>query len=147
MKFNWGTGILSFIILFLVGIGTMVFIAFQQDINLVHSDYYPKEVDYQSMIDKVKNTNKLKGEMKITLNHGTIEVAFPDEFRFNEISGDILLYRPSHFTEDLTLPIQLSDDGIQQLSSEGMLKGKYIVKVEWLFDSTEYYFEESIHVE
>ncbi len=146
MKFNWGTGIAIIIILFVMGIGTMVYISFQQGINLVHKDYYPKGIDHQKMIDKLNNTNKLKGEMKVVLNSNMLEVSFPDEFRFDEIYGDILLYRPSDFTEDLAFPIQLSDDGIQQLSIEGMLKGKYIVKVEWVCDGTEYYFEESIHI-
>lgn len=147
MKFNWGTGIVIFIILFVTGMGVMVFIAFQQDINLVHKDYYPKGIDHQTMIEKVNRTNKLTGEMNVSINNNLIEVAFPEDFRFDEIEGDILLYRPSDFNEDLVYPIKLTDDGVQQVSIEGLIKGKYIVMVEWSHDGTDYYFEESIHIE
>jgi hypothetical protein len=146
MKFNWGTGILIVIILFVMGIGTMVYIAFQHDINLVHKDYYPREIDHQSMIEKVKNTNKLVGKMKVNINDGLIEVVFPNDFRFDQIEGKVLLYRPSDFNKDLAFPIQLSEKGLQHFTTDGMLKGKYIVKVEWAYDGIDYYFEESIHV-
>ena len=146
MKFNWGTGIVIFIILFVSGIGTLVYISFQQDINLVHKDYYPREIEHQKMIDKVNNTNNLEGEIKILLSDSMVEVTFPNEFRFDEIEGEILFYRPSDFNEDLTFPIQLSEKGTQHISTDGLLSGKYIIKVEWAFGETEYYFEESIHV-
>jgi hypothetical protein len=146
MKFNWGTGILIFIIIFVSGIGTLVYISFQQDINLVHKDYYPREIEHQKMIDKVNNTNQLVGKIKILLSDSMVEVVFPNEFRFGEIDGEILFYRPSDFNEDLAFPIQLSDKGTQHISTDGLLLGKYIIKVEWVFGETEYYFEEAIHV-
>jgi len=146
MKFNWGTGIVIFIILFVMGIGSMVYISFQQDINLVHKDYYPRGIDHQSMIEKVENVNKLKGEVKVTLDHDQIEVSFPDDFQFDEIEGGILLYRPSDFNEDLSFPIQVSALGIQHISTKKLQKGKYIVKVEWAYGETEYYIEKPVHV-
>ena len=46
-KFNWGTGILITIIIFMViTIGTVVFLM-NQDVDLVTSDYYNKGIQHQ----------------------------------------------------------------------------------------------------
>ena len=146
MKFNWGTGILIFIILFVSGIGLLVYISFQQKINLVYEDYYPKEIVHQEMIEKVKNTSRLTAKINITCGDDSIEVAFPDIFRYDKVTGSILLYRPSDFEKDLTFPIKLSETGAQNISVSGLLKGRYIVKVDWSYNDTGYYYEHSIHV-
>ena len=146
MKFNWGTGIVIFIIIFVSGIGTMVYISFQQKINLVHKDYYPREIEHQKMIEKVRNTNQLDGKMAVACTNDMVEVGFPDVFQFDKIEGKIQLYRPSDFAKDVFFIINLSDSGTQYISTEGLEKGRYIVKVEWVHNQTEYYFEESIHV-
>ena len=42
VKFNWGTGVVIFLLLFLAAIITFVVFAFHQDVNMVHQDYYEK---------------------------------------------------------------------------------------------------------
>ena len=125
----------------------MVYISVKQNINLVHEDYYPKGIDHQQMIDKVDNTNTLIGEIQITQKVGAVEIIFPDDFEFSNIMGEVLFYRPSDFNEDLAFKIQLSNDGKQSYSTEGMKKGKWVVQLEWIYGETEYYFEKAIHVE
>ena len=46
MKFNWGTGIFTFIIIFLLLCVAFIIFAVRQGVNLVHDDYYEKGVDY-----------------------------------------------------------------------------------------------------
>ena len=50
-KFNWGHGILIAIILFLAGIGAMVFISMKQNnsIELIEDNYYEKELVFQAL--------------------------------------------------------------------------------------------------
>ena len=50
MKFNWGTGIFIFLILFVVGGVGFVIFTLQFDVNLVHKDYYEKGVDYSEQM-------------------------------------------------------------------------------------------------
>ena len=51
MKFNWGTGILIFLILFLMAAAVFIGFAMRQDVNLVHEDYYEKGVDYERQMN------------------------------------------------------------------------------------------------
>jgi hypothetical protein len=127
--------------------GVMVYISVKQDINLVHEDYYPKGIAHEDMIQKARNTYTLNGEMKVTLANEIIEIAFPMDFQFDEIVGEVRFYRPSSHNDDEFYEIQLSDSGKQTFSTEGMKMGKYIVQLEWLYGDTEYYFEKAIHVE
>ena len=146
MKFNWGTGIFIFIIIFVSGIGSLIYISFQHDINLVYKDYYPREIDHQRMIEKVRNTKQLDGRIAVTCVNNIVEVGFPEIFRFDKIEGEIQLYRPSDFNKDEVFIINLSDSGTQKISTNGLQKGRYIVKIEWAYNETDYYFEKPIHV-
>ena len=53
MKFDWGTGILIFLILFLLAAAAFMVFAFKQDVNLVYKDYYNKGVDYTEQMDVI----------------------------------------------------------------------------------------------
>ena len=50
MKFNWGTGILIFLILFLLAAGLFIGFAMRQDVSLVHEDYYEKGADHSQQM-------------------------------------------------------------------------------------------------
>ncbi len=146
MKFNWGTGIVIVIILFVLGMSTLVYISVKQKINLVYKDYYPREIAHQTKIDKVNNSLLLKENIKISYQGGIIEIAFPSFFKFDEVKGQIQLYRPSDFEKDVYVALKLDQSGLQQLSAVDLDKGKYIVKVDWTYQGTSYYFEQDIHV-
>lgn len=146
MKFNWGTGIVIVIILFVIGMSTLVYISVKQKINLVYKDYYPRELAHQTKIDKVNNSHLLTESVKIVYKNGIIEVAFPSLFNFNEVKGEIQLYRPSDFEKDIFIAINLDTEGLQQISTAQLEKGKYIVKVDWTYKETPYFFEQDIHI-
>nr|NQU94395.1 FixH family protein [Bacteroidota bacterium] len=146
MKFNWGTGIVLVIIVFILGMAVMVFIAFRQNINLVHEDYYPKEIEHQQQIDKRKNARDLKEQITIKYTNDTIGIGFPSIFEYDKLLGKILLFRPSDNKKDILLQLALNKTGKQFVSTSGMEKGKYIVQVEWVYRDVWYYFEKDIHV-
>jgi len=59
MKLNWGTGIAIFIGLFIITMVGMVFKAGQQSHELVTTDYYAKELDFQHLLEKEKLTSTI----------------------------------------------------------------------------------------
>ncbi len=142
MKFNWGTGILIFIILFFIAIFSFVYFASTQKVNLVEDDYYPKELAYQNIIDKKNNTRSLPE--KITFEHrgNTLIISFPAIIESKKPGGTILLYRPSDYALDIEHTIDTDEEGRQFISTEQLLPGKYIIKIDWALDSIQYYQEE-----
>ena len=51
LKFNWGTGIFLFLVVFLLACAAFIYFAFTQDVNLVHKDYYEKGVNYTEQME------------------------------------------------------------------------------------------------
>ncbi len=146
MKFNWGTGIVIVIILFVIGMSTLVYISVKQKINLVYQDYYPRELAHQTKIDKVNNSHLLTKSVKISYQNGLIEVAFPSLFIFSEVKGEIQLYRPSDFEKDIFLAINLTAEGLQLIPTTQLDRGKYVVQVDWTYQDKPYFFEQDVHI-
>ncbi len=146
MKFNWGTGITLFIILFL-GACTWFFIYAQhQRIVFVEDDYYPKELKYEEKLQKMRNANELKDVFAIKVDQKNLAVKFPSDFKGIALTGTLLIYRPSDDGKDITVPVAIDTAMMQYFPVSRLSKGKYIVKAEWIAAGKSYYKEQEIYI-
>jgi hypothetical protein len=147
MKWNWGTKIFIAIILFMSLIIVLVIFSMRQTYYLVEKDYYPKGLEYQQKIDKEMNAKKI-GEMIHIENRGiALEIGFPTDFAPQSIKGEIIFYRPSDETKDVSVPIQL-DSTLQMIyNTSGLANGRYIIKFDYSVNDTGYYQESTIFIE
>jgi len=142
-KFNWGTGILITIIIFMViTISTVVFLM-NQDVDLVASDYYNKGIQHQDQIDRVNRANSMDETVKINPGNGFVRLIFPESFAQINFKGTIQFYRPSDSKKDFSIPLSVDTSGQQMISTQSIAKGYWKVKVYWTQDSIEYYKESS----
>jgi hypothetical protein len=142
-KFNWGTGILITIIVFMIiTIGTVVFLM-NQDVDLVVSDYYNKGIQHQDQIDRVNRTNSMDEAVQINPENGFVRLIFPKSFAQKNFNGTIQFYRPSNSKKDFSLPITIDTSAQQIVSTQSLDKGYWTVKLNWTQDSIEYYKEGS----
>ena len=142
-KFNWGTGILISIIVFMIiTIGTVVFLM-NQDVDLVASDYYDKGIQHQNQIDRENRTNSLSEAVQIIPENGFVRLAFPKSYSQKSLIGTIQFYRPSDSKKDLTLSISIDTSAQQSIPTQNLEKGYWKVKLNWTLDSMEYYKESS----
>ena len=146
MKINWGYSLFIVIILFLGGMGALVYITFQHKINLVNKDYYPLEIDYQQMINRKSNTMILKEKPSFKYINDKCVITFPDNFTFSEVTGEIQFYRPSDFEDDVIISLNLSNTGEQTYSTTELLQGNYIVKINWNYLEKDYYQEFELYI-
>jgi hypothetical protein len=144
MKFNWGTGITIFIILFFVA--TVSFVVFTTTVkfNLVEEDYYPKGLKYDEQRLKIAHTTALAQKVKVILDGKNLFIQFPDSFPGRSISGKVHIYRPSDETLDKTLEIAAGEGNTMAIPVNNMTKGKYLVKIDWQFNKIDYYQEETV---
>ena len=147
MKFNWGTGIFIVITLFLILVVAFLIYISNLDIKLVEDNYYDKELAYQDRIDKINNTAALPRKIGIYKEPGIIIIQFPNLDSALTPEGTLLFYRPSDPEKDFSIPLQLSDSSRQVLDITSLSKGKWILKLDWKMDGTEYYFEEEVIIE
>lgn len=142
---SWGTKLAIGASIYVIGV--LVFVGFSttQKINLVSKDYYPKEVEYQKQIDKLKNTKKLRESILISQKDGKLQFQFPEDMH-SDVSGEIVFYRPADYEFDLKYTIQLDSNGFQEIESDELLKGKYTIKIDWTHNQIGYYMEEGIYL-
>ena len=142
-KFNWGTGILITIIVFMViTIGTVVFLM-NQDVDLVSSDYYDKGIQHQVQIDRENRTSSMSEAVQIIPENGFVRFTFPKSYLQKGLKGTIQFYRPSDSKKDFALPVSIDTSAQQLISTQNLEKGYWKVKLNWTQDSAEYYKESS----
>ena len=141
---NWGNYIALSFIAFGLFIGYMVVVSFQQNVDLVAEDYYQQEIAYQDHIDKVDNTRNLKRKVIVQQDNGQLSVHFPKTM--HTISGQIVLFKPSDAALDRNYEIRLNDSMEQTISTAGLVKGMYKVKVDWTNGTEDFYTEETIFI-
>lgn len=143
---NWGKKITLVYIGFVVLIITMVVVSMRQKVDLVSKDYYAKELNYQSDINKMKNAQALQNPLTCVLNNNNIVISFPAEHQQENISGTIYIYKPSDNKSDKALSIT-SNNGIQEINTATFTKGMYRVKVDWNVNNIGYQTEQVVVIQ
>jgi nitrogen fixation protein FixH len=145
MKFNWGTGILIFLILFLMAAGVFITFAMRQEVNLVHKDYYERGVDYGE---------QMKAEARSAAFRDSIQTYFESQFLVVDLSrlesvkidsGSVLLYRPSSRSLDLKMTLDAAAE-IIRIPGEELIRGRYILKLNWYSEGLNYEVDKAVNV-
>jgi nitrogen fixation protein FixH len=145
MKFNWGTGLVIFFIIFISSLGFILYKSGQYDHSLVMDNYYEEDINYQAHYDKVKNTAELpvKSEAAYLTDKNEILITFPGDSTAIA-TGKMILYNPVSnktdksytFTTDKSLQYRISTDGIKS--------GRWKLKIDWTQKNISYYQEHEL---
>lgn len=146
MKFNWGTGILIFLILFLAACTAFIIFAMSQDVNLVHKDYYEKGVDYTDKMNTDARSTQFSDKIQIDYNDEYLLIDFEDSLVANIDSGKVLLYRPSNSNQDVLFPMTFSESVIK-IPKENLITGRYILKLSWYSDGVKYDIDKPVDIQ
>jgi len=137
---NWGKKITIAYLAFVALIVTMVVVSVRQKVDLVSADYYAKELNYQSDLNKLNNAKALSSQLKCLVLDNALQIQFPAEQSSSIISGKIFIYKPSDNKSDRTIDIK-STNGIQVLPTSSYSKGMYRVIVDWTVDGKDFQSE------
>ena len=143
---NWGHGILSAILLFLVGIAFMVYVASKQTNEMVDDHYYQKELAYQGVIDASKNLQMVTEKSLVSQTTDKLVIQFPQGSFENMTSGNVDLQRNDAKKKDLHFDISSPGNGTFEISKSGMTNGLYKVRISWVNKNLPYYAEENIFI-
>lgn len=143
MKLSWGYKIAFVYIIFVAGIGFLVFKASSQKFDLVTKDYYDQELKYQEVIDQAANTARLSTSLIVEKSASELSITFPPEMRNKEKIIDFYLYYPADAKRDFRKSINVDENEFTQALPEAM-KGKYELKLSWEVEGVKYYFEKQL---
>jgi len=146
MKFNWGTGILIFLILFLIACGIFIAFAMSQRVELVHEDYYERGVDHSTQMEVEERSAPYLEAIKTVQLEGTLQISMTDSLAVSCDSARIQLYRPS----DNQLDMNISYDpgrGALVISREDLVPGRYIMKLSWYSGGLKYEADRTLNIQ
>ncbi len=143
IKWNWGTKLAIWIVVFIVFMLTLVYMTTTHEENLVEKDYYPKGINYQTRIDAIENANSINAIFVANQDENNIIINLPD---IQVDTGTVLFFRPSGNSLDRTYEIVMTEEKKMVLPKSNFKHGKYILKINWFFDGKEYYVEQVFFV-
>ena len=141
---NWGHKILLVIIAFVLIMFGMVYIAFQQNNELIDNNYYEKEVKYQLLIDASRRLNDESNQKIFTQNESIISIKLPINLvqKFN--NGKIEFLKNDDQSKDIRISFMPDSLGAFNIEKSKFGKGSYTARVEWYNDKTMYYRTEKL---
>ena len=145
-KFDWGKGIFIAIVVFIIGVMSMVSYIISLDFYLVNNNHYEEGVQYQGTIDGKMRADSLGNPVVILFDEERValKVMFPEDIMQKAQEGTINLYRPNDASLDRNMPIEFNAGNTQIIPMERMPKGKWILTINWKMNDKEYIEEKVV---
>lgn len=144
MKFNWGTGIAIFLVLFLAAAAAFIIFAVNQGVNLVHKDYYEKGVDYSEQMKTESRSEIFQKQIQVISETKGVTIAIDSALASTIDSGKVILFRPSDKMLDVEVPLEKM--GVTEIPSQKISMGRYIVKIHWYVSGMKYEIDRDINI-
>lgn len=146
MKFNWGTGILLFLVLFLLAAGLFIAFAMRQSVSLVHEDYYERGVDHTSQMELEERSAPYREAVRAVQQNGSLQISLIDSVAIQVDSARIQLYRPSDEKMDLSYPFE-PKRGALLIPGERLVAGRYILTMTWYSEGLTYEVGQPVNIQ
>ena len=146
MKFNWGTGIFIFLVIFLLACAAFIIFALEQDVNLVHKDYYEKGVNYTEQMNVNARSKPYYNSIQTTMQSDFFSIDFDSSLAARIDSGNVIMFRPSDSHQDVSVPLLLSDNSLK-ISKGALIPGRYILKLYWYSDGLRYQIDKPVNIQ
>ena len=139
---SWGWKIVLIFAGFVLLVLFMVFKSLQQDFHLVADDYYKQEIEYQKVINSMKNAISLGDEfdVKYDVRSQILSLSFPEDHR-GDIVGEIYFFRPSDSKLDIRVSIRADQYGKMEIKTGSLKRGLWKLKILWSYNDDNYYYE------
>jgi hypothetical protein len=126
---------------------TIGFVAFaiSRPVDLVSADYYARSLEHDAHLAAIARARALGPTLRCVLSADarTLVIDLPRDLA-RAASGSVRLYRPSDGRADRTTPLRLGASGSQQLSLDGLARGRWTLQLEWRANGLTYYHEQSL---
>lgn len=143
---NWGNKLLLTFIVFGLGMGYLVYRSMNTNYELVESDYYKQELQYQQVIDGAAQANALSSPVRVEQTKETVLLQLPDEMKNKTIEGDVWFYCAYDSKKDKKFSLKTDNHASQSFSSATIAPGNYTLKIKWSNDGKNYYSEKYITI-
>jgi len=141
---NWGYKIMFVIIAFIAIMSGMVFLAFQQHNEMIDSNYYEAEVNYQYLINAANNLNEISSDSLLIKKDNSLSLVIPSALVVGFQEGEIEFLKSSDESKDKKIKFIQDVNGIYFIDKAVLSSGTYKARVQWTSKSKKYYREQNI---
>lgn len=146
MKFNWGTGIFIFLVIFLLACTAFIIFAMKQGVNLVHKDYYEKGVNYTEQMHVTARSKPFYNRVKTSLQNEFFSIDFDGALASKIDSGNVIMFRPSDSRQDVAVPLLISENSVK-IAKGNLIPGRYILKIYWYSEGLKYEIDKPVNIQ
>lgn len=141
MKMSWGNRILVVILVFIAGMGYLVYRSINTNYDLVSQEYYKDELEYQKVIDGTHRAGTLASAASLSETDSGILLRLPQEMKGKTVSGSVYFYCATDVKKDRKLRLAVNAAAEQLIPAAGLAPGTYTVKINWEEAQLNYYSE------
>lgn len=146
---NWGWKIAIVYSVFVVlTLGAVFYVVSTQDVELVTKEYYKEEIQYQQVIDAKKRNNELEVPIAFELNKAEKKgiVKVPTELLTDDMSANIVFYRPSNSADDKHIDLEVDSIGMQEILLNSFRKGIWKLRITVISSGNTYIVERELFI-
>lgn len=141
MKWNWGTGIvvgMGIFMIFILQYVVRVQVDKDYDNELVTENYYQEEINIDNNYQAEQNALILGNQFTIEKSSEGVVISFPETMDVQNINGKISLYRPSDQSLDQTIDISLSSSNYLLIPLHQLADGRWDISVHFQYEGKQY---------
>lgn len=142
---NFGNKIVILYLSFVSLIVTLVTLCYKQDVELVSSDYYAQEIQFQEKIDASTNAKNSAYTINHLVSKKEIILTADSTLLSEDFKGTIILFRPSDSKMDVSYVMNFKNQQ-QIIETKALTHGVYKLQLSWVSNSVPYFKEEVIFI-
>ena len=142
---NFGGKIVILYLSFVALILTLVFNCYSMDVDLVSTDYYAQEINFQQKINAINNEKDLKASITHVVNDKNVVLVIDSSLLSNDFNGTVTFFRPSDSKMDVQVKMNFKNNE-QVLDTKQLIHGAYKLQLSWTSNQKKYFKEEVIFI-
>lgn len=143
---NFGGKIVVLYLSFVGLILTLVFMSYGQKVELVSTDYYAQEINFQQKINATNNEKSLTGSsISHSINGNSIILKIDSILLSPDFKGTVTFFRPSDSSKDVSFKMNFTNSE-QIIDTKELIHGAYKLQLSWTSNQKSYFKEEVIFI-
>ncbi len=143
---NFGGKIVVLYLSFVGLILTLVFMSYGQKVELVSTDYYAQEINFQQKINATNNEKSLAGaSITHSINGNSVILKIDSALLSNDFNGTVTFFRPSDSSKDVQVKMNFVNNE-QIIEAKELIHGAYKLQLSWTSNQKNYFKEEVIFI-
>lgn len=139
---NWGYKILITYVMFFLMISLFLYIASQQTNEMLETNYYEKEIQFQKILNGSDNLNVLDEALHLKLNSDFLEISLPKAAILDQPIIQLEFIKMSDQSKDFNLKIKANENGQIIIPTKKFSKGYYRLQMQWESNGKPYVYRD-----